>query len=445
MESMKKAIAHLDIKDGEIGTAFLVSPLHIITAKHTVESYKDVTKYEVCFFLHDNQKKYSVKKVDYEENGKPSHLNIANDIAILELNETVDGIEPLTLDLSKIIPGDIWISFGFPAGETRFYGQKYEGKILDILSEETNEKFNLNLHCLSPSIIDFDYSIFGLSGAPIMCNGNVVAVVSNNNSGGVIGASTLVRSKILLEKHIPDFRVNVIESDIRIAIKEAVVKSKGFIKGFSDELHDYLKNELIEIEKYFLNNTDSIKIFLEDSEYPKLKSHSEQDGIEASIEVMLMLKSMYGNISILTDDDFANLSVYFEEKFSISFIYSNERNTFMPEILMKVYNDMSEKSGAQILRRLGVSIPPNPLIFDNFNDSKRYNLCKSCGQTFDFKEILQNYFETEDSGLLLGIEKNNYSSLSDVKVICGRCIRRVRDSAENSTELGEMVVEKIYG
>lgn len=158
-----------------------------------------------------------------------------------------------------------------------------------------------------------------------------------------------------------------------------------------------------------------------------------------------MIRSMYGNIHILVEDDFANLRVLSDENLHMSFVYSLERNKAMPEILLKMHNQMVHKSAAQIMIKCGMSIPPYPIIFDNCSSSRKHNLCKVCGQSFRFEGILRSYIETEDDGLIKGIERNNFALLNKVKIICGECVRKVRDDVENSDELKRMVVEKVYG
>ena len=113
--------------------------------------------------------------------------------------------------------------------------------------------------------------------------------------------------------------------------------------------------------------------------------------------------------------------------------------------ILKMHNQMMGTSAAQIMIECGKSIPPYPTVIDNCSSSMRHNLCKSCGQPFEFEEILQTYIENEDDGLIKGIENNNFAPLNKAKIVCGECVRKVRDQVENTAELKRMVVEKIYG
>ena len=154
---------------------------------------------------------------------------------------------------------------------------------------------------------------------------------------------------------------------------------------------------------------------------------------------------MYGNIQFLKEDDFANIRVKSEVDFNMSFVYAQKRNQAMPEILLEMHNQMINKSAAQIMIEIQKPIPPCPVIFDNCSGSNKHNLCKCCGQSFEFQGILKSFIESEDDGLFKGIEKNNFELLNKVKVICAECVRKVRNFVETKDDLERLVGEKIYG
>ncbi|HFK1716339.1 ABC-three component system protein [Bacillus cereus] len=444
MDDIKKAVAHLNGEGGEIGTAFLVSKEYLLTSKHTFLLNSDETTYKICFPNHNPEKEYSIENIYFEDDVDLD--NRANDIAVLKLSESIDFIRPLTLDFSDVTIGQNWTSYGFPGLESkRLYGERFKGTVNDVLSFSSNKKFNLNLHCEIPEIIDARYGIKGVSGAPIIRNGKVIAVFSNESAGSIVGAAIIRRSKGLLEKYIDSFEKQYMESPLQKAIKEAVFITESFIKGFPDELHEFLRGELYALQQEFLNNMDHISFFLKNSKYPIATEETIVNGIEATLEIILMIRSMYGNVQILIDDDFANLRVKSDKEYNMSLVYAQERNQIMPEILLEMHNQMLNKSAAQIIIQTGNPIPPNPIIFDNCSTSTRHNLCKFCGQPFRFEGILKTYIETEDDGLIKGIENNNFSLLNKVKIVCGECVRRVRDQVEDSEELKRMVGEKVYG
>lgn len=442
MDYIKRAVARLDGNEGEIGTAFLVAEEYMLTSRHTFKSNPDQATYKICFPNYDSEKEYAIDALYFDKDIDTD--NVANDIAIIKLNESILDIKPLVLDFSEIQIDDDWISYGFP-GSQRPIGERFKGTIHDIFNEKPELKYDINLNCEIPKIIDAQYGIGGVSGAPIIYNGRVVAVFSNVSSGAIVGAASLRRSRELIEKNIADLKIQFIESPLQKSIKEAVLNTGRFIEGFPDELHDFLKGELNDLQQDFLGKLDEIKFFLENSKYPIANEETMVNGIEATLEIILMVRSMYGNIRILLEDDFANLQVTSGRNYNMSYVYAQERNKIMPEILLKMHNQMINKSAAQIMIECGRPIPPNPIIFENFSSSIRHNLCRSCGQTFKFEGILKTYIETEDDGLIKGIENNNYKLLNDVKIVCGECVRKVRDQVEDSEELKRMVVEKVYG
>ncbi|HDR4884573.1 TPA: trypsin-like serine protease [Bacillus cereus] len=441
MEYIKRAVARLDGNGGELGTAFLVSEEYMLTSRHTFITNPDKATYKICFPNHNSEKEYAIDDIYFEDNKDIDEL--ANDIAIIKLNEPIVDIRPLVLSCPEIEVDDEWISYGFP-GSQRSIGDRFKGTINDIFYERLDKKFDINLNCEVPKIIDAQYGIGGASGAPIICNDKVVAVFSNESKGAIIGAASLRRSRDLIETNIANLEIQFIESPLQKLIREAVSNTEMFIEGFPDELHDFLRRELYELQQEFIGNLDEIKFFLENSKYPIANEETMVNGIEATLEIILMVRSMYGNIRILIEDDFANLQVTSDKKLHMSFVYAQERNQIMPEILLKMHNQMINKSAAQIMIECGRPIPPNPIIFENCSSSIRHNLCKSCGQPFKFEGILQTYIETEDDGLIKGIENNNFALLNKAKVVCGECVRKVRDQVENSGELKRMVVEKIY-
>jgi len=441
MEYIKKAIARLEGNNSEIATAFLISEEYMLTSKHTFIA-ADIDAFKIIFPYYKSEKEYTIDEIFFEQDTDVD--NLANDIAIIKLNEPIFDIQPLPLNFPEITIDEKWESYGFP-GTNRPVGERFTGTINDILIDRYDQKYDVNLNCEVPKIIDAQYGIAGASGSPIINNGKVFAVFSNEGKGAIVGACSLKRSKDFILSLIPNLKIDLIESPLQRSIKKAVENTEMFIEGFSDDLQIFLRTELYTIQQEFLSNLEEIQFFLKDSKYPVANEKTMLDGIEATLEIILMIRSMYGNIKILIEDDFANLRVTSGKDFNMSFVYAQERNQIMPEILLKMHNKMINKSAAQILIELDKPIPPNPIIFDNCSSSFRHNLCKSCGQPFKFEGILKTYIESEDDGLIKGIENNSFSLLNKAKIVCGECVRKVRDQVENTEGLKRMVVEKVYG
>lgn len=437
MDDIKKAVGRISGDTGEDGTAFLISQEYMLTSKHIFTSNEE-TRFKVCFPHNNSEKEYSIEKIFFEEDIDSTQP--ANDIAVIKLTNSISDIQPLEIALTELEIDAEWESYGFPGYKT--YGERFKGTINDIMSPHYTEKFDINLNCIAPNIVDFRYELEGASGSPILHEGKVIAVFSNDGTGAIVGAASLNRSRNLLERYIP---IPEYESKIQKAIKLAVIRTEGYISGFPDELQTYLFKELYEIRDFFLGNIDTIELFLSTSKYPLGDNKTLVEGIDSTLETILMIRSTYGNVHILLDDDFANLRVHAGSTLDMSYVYAQGRNQLMSEILLKMHNQMLTKSAAQIMIEFGKSIPPNPIIFANCSDSIKHNLCKKCGNHFNFEGILQNYIENEDDQLIKGIENNNFSLLNNVRVICAECVRRTRNQVDSIEELKELVGEIVHG
>lgn len=436
MEYIKKAVGVLDGDQNTKGTAFLVDSQYVFTSKHLVEREEEI--FTVSFPCHRNtpREKILIDEVHYDKD--VSFDNPSNDIAILKLKEPIYDITPLTLDLSPLSIEGTWISYGFP-GDFRIEIETYKGNFHDILSYSTY-KYDLRLHCKVPYIIDYMYTVQGASGSPIIKNNKVIGVLSNEGAGAIIGAASLVRSKSLIKKYLNISDNAHIYNPFQKVIELAVQNTKNFILGFPPEVQYFLHEELDKLGRELVEKLDDTTIFLEKSRYPSESNNILiNEHIEQIIEIILLLRSMYGNIRILPEDDFANLRINSDKAYNISLIYAENRHQAMAEILLHLHNKMIDKSAAQIYIECGKPIPPNPVIFDNCSTSAHHNLCKHCGKPFKFEGILKSYLETEDQGLIKGIEPNNFKLLNKAKIICGNCIRKIRDDIENTEDIKKLV------
>lgn len=439
MDDIKRAVAKLE--GDEKATAFLISEEYMLTSKHIFIPNNDFSTYTISFPNNNTEKVYTISDTYYEKDKSINELG--NDIAIIKLNEPIYDIQPLELDFSEIKIDDDWQAYGFP-GSKRPIGERFIGKVNDLLHNRFDKKFDVNLHCEVPQIIDSYYGVEGASGSPIIRDGKVIAVFSNQSEGAILGAASIKRSEEFLKKYVTNLKKAGLKSIVQIEIEKAISNTERFIEGFPDELHELLKRELSELEREIIADLEKFNSFLESSKYPLAEKNTRFIGLDSTLEIILMVRCIYGNVHILIKDDFANLQVKTTKSLNMNFVYAQQRNQIMPEILLEMHNGMINKSAAQILIECDKPIPPYPMIFDNCSNSKRHNLCRSCGKQFEFEGILKKYIDTEDDGLIKGIESNNFSLLNKTKIICAECVRKVRDEAESGEDLQRMVVEKIY-
>jgi len=109
--------------DNSVGTAFLISPTILLTARHVVENYKVGDEIDIIF--EQSKSKLTMKaKIKYitpsllqSANGKAPMEYFLTDVAVLEVPEITD-IEPLQLGESDAVNNlDEVILIGYPNGD----------------------------------------------------------------------------------------------------------------------------------------------------------------------------------------------------------------------------------------------------------------------------------------------------------------------------------------
>lgn len=148
----------------EAGTAFYVAPNIILTAFHTVSSFKEV----------------GVHIVKDETDGEMTFTIVKNyedlDISVLKVEGRTTS-ESLPLYMHTLRVKELVSSFGYPDAA------KHEGMRIDGIVRQKNQQGTGDINILVNNVDDaFDYD--GMSGAPVLQEGKVVGVVieqSGNN------------------------------------------------------------------------------------------------------------------------------------------------------------------------------------------------------------------------------------------------------------------------
>lgn len=164
------------------GTAFFVATKegkqNLLTSEHNLPEGQPVKLY-----IND-------KEVEAEILERISYC----DVAILELkNQSANIIPGLPLKKIEISYNENWETYGFPTQRVNS-GGRYTGNI-----SRTNEgtKWDVDLECEQYGNLEqFD----GLSGAPLVMNGNVVGVIGYDNVG-TLGATSISSIAEILNKH----------------------------------------------------------------------------------------------------------------------------------------------------------------------------------------------------------------------------------------------------
>jgi len=185
----------------ENGTGFFINQNTVVTAFHVFLD-REIDAAAIKIYLFDGT----------IVNASILHADIDNDLCFLKLDYKNEAFLPLTKAELRI--NDNWNSFGYPyvgsQDGLRLFGtinQKVKNQIYDLILDSSNIES------------DFDYS--GLSGAPIVSSGRVVAIVLkqiDNKIGAIsINKISTIFSKIGIEVFTEENH-----SDIPLQLKEDI-------------------------------------------------------------------------------------------------------------------------------------------------------------------------------------------------------------------------------
>jgi hypothetical protein len=138
------------------GTGFYITSNIIVSAYHTF------------FDIEIDEKEIKIFKGGLEISGVILITDPDLDLCLIEVSEICKA--PLKLYSTNIEINESWETFGFP-----FQGEQNTVKFYGTISHEIqNEKYNLVLNSKEVDL-NIDYS--GLSGAPVVVNGNVIGLI----------------------------------------------------------------------------------------------------------------------------------------------------------------------------------------------------------------------------------------------------------------------------
>jgi len=179
-DKFKKATAHV-LCGGKFGTAFLISPSHVITAYHVVHRFVEGSPIYLEFPFLDEAGDRSAKLLNVRE-----EIDKGIDLAILELDKPLKEIEPLKLFAEELTHDLPWKAFGFPSTKDT-PGEIFKGEVSMFVKQHLS-LYDLALNCITPDITDEKYFVFGASGSALIVDEEVVAVLTKKMPGGTLGA-----------------------------------------------------------------------------------------------------------------------------------------------------------------------------------------------------------------------------------------------------------------
>lgn len=153
------------ISDNKHGTGFLISDTFILTAFHVVNGCDEI---KVTF---DNKEELDVTLHNLIDD-KYKKL----DIAILELNKSIDFYEDIKIVNSNLTPKSHWISRGYPQIQD-ITGTNLI-KDANIINQQLKELFEDKIDLQLDLGQTFD-SYSGLSGAPLVIDNNICGIINS--------------------------------------------------------------------------------------------------------------------------------------------------------------------------------------------------------------------------------------------------------------------------
>jgi hypothetical protein len=247
-DRFKHATAH--VRCGEkFGTAFLISPIHAITAYHVVSRFVEGFPVELEFSFLGEAGDKGARLLNPRE-GDDTGI----DLAILELDSALEGIESLQLTALELPFGHPWTAFGFPASKDTT-GEIFIGDVSQFVVQHIS-KYDLDLNCQKPVITDPEFKVRGASGSPIIVGNEVVAVLSDKMPGGTLGAVSIKFARELLTEHNITFKDNT-----AMVVESPNYELKEMLKMYSIRIQFYLENRISlpfdsELNNDLINNSD---------------------------------------------------------------------------------------------------------------------------------------------------------------------------------------------
>ncbi|MEJ8553536.1 S1 family peptidase [Tepidibacter sp. Z1-5] len=188
-----ECINKLDDEDIELGTGFFIEKNIVITASHVIDKYYTNSSDYIINVIPIKagiDREIKVKKVIENEKN--------NFIAILELEETVEIVNPLKFTIGyQIKRDDKYFSFGHPQCK-RIVGYTVENKIATTINENQSRKVNWDLNLTGERLEDFK----GFSGSPVVIDNMLIGIVQTESDAKGKTISIGMSSMDIMKKYI---------------------------------------------------------------------------------------------------------------------------------------------------------------------------------------------------------------------------------------------------
>lgn len=168
-----------DEEDKFLGTCFFIKSDIAVTARHVVKDKDNV------YIKINKDKHISVNCICNED----------ADFAILKLDELYELNEYYDLNSTEILDDEAWKTFGFP--KTKIQGQMINGRVTMAHTVE-EQLYDIELQMIpDPKLSDYH----GISGAPVVIDNTVKAIVKIKPDGRTIGGVKIAQCTDFLDNN----------------------------------------------------------------------------------------------------------------------------------------------------------------------------------------------------------------------------------------------------
>ena len=438
---LKKLSVKITIEDDDavlsIGSGCLYNPggmdfMYVFTAKHCLVGKKDELKeilsrekIKIQRQEHIN-KDYYLEIIDYYLYPNENH-----DLAII-LIKSVDDVPPVKV--STVEDSLIGKFYGFPSPMPEGVGLDF--KITDKLLSKKTQMFQIktedsldtylsgaatNCQGFSGSGI---YSIY--DGATVLL-GIITKLASKEAAFSRLDAESVVKLNDILEiAGLPTIEVDTPKSPIQIQLDRYIPQFNSRVARIKREDFKDLINKSMQDVYGALVSMDELELkgFLSKYYHPRVGYGREINMSQGLGELWELVTYINCNAEEwkLINYELSNLEITYEgTKEFVNLIYSLDRYS-IPFITLQLGLELASSPYKKIIFE-------NLWIIDNFhNIYDDENICLNCGngKDYPFDNLLRDFSELNETGLLKGIEpKNNtFEELGKIKILCANCIRK---------------------
>lgn len=263
----------------------------------------------------------------------------------------------------------------------------------------------------------------------------VLFAAENNQAAGTVTMDSIDEGIRRCIRSTASMGLQTALQNLHACLAQVKPQIDHYITAFPSSMHEELESAMVAVyDRLAMSPPETItKWFFDSYHIPNLGSNF-LEGLSRLWKMLTLLSVAYPNWD-LVHSDLANLQLNSSEGTFRQLIYSTYQDP-MPQVVLG------------LARRFRNGLNPNtffhPLIMDNHRQSSRLSLCRRCGTTYQFGQILVNFCQDVSEGPF-GEESNTYRHLEKVKVLCANCLFEEIEFVQTVEELKTVLREVIIG